>query len=398
LRRKKEEFLWRCCRILQGVFFSPLRRIKQPANFVGKSAKGVILLEKHSQKPKNPLHGGAALCLSALLIFPFLSGTASAENLNGSLAEAQRLIPVGHTVGMKLFARGILIIGLSEGDTPAKRGGLRKGDVVLRCGGESVDSTEQFQSLLQKTGGSEIEVEIQRGGISKKLNLKPVKNESGTYTIGAWIRDSMAGIGTMTFCDPETGTFGALGHGITDPDTGMLMPFARGSILPSAVKAVKPGEKGAAGELRGDFKLDTDLGELTANTDGGVFGVLNPAVGFARDTAALPVAENDEVKTGKATIFANVRGEEVREFDVEITKILSRDSDGRNLLITVTDPELLRMTGGIVQGMSGSPILQNGRIVGAVTHVLVNDPTRGYGILIRNMLENADAGFAEKVS
>ena len=355
-------------------------------------------MEKHSQKPKNPLHGGAALCLSALLIFPFLSGTASAENLNGSLAEAQRLIPVGHTVGMKLFARGILIIGLSEGDTPAKRGGLRKGDVVLRCGGESVDSTEQFQSLLQKTGGSEIEVEIQRGGISKKLNLKPVKNESGTYTIGAWIRDSMAGIGTMTFCDPETGTFGALGHGITDPDTGMLMPFARGSILPSAVKAVKPGEKGAAGELRGDFKLDTELGELTANTDGGVFGVLNPAVGFARDTAALPVAENDEVKTGKATIFANVRGEEVREFDVEITKILSRDSDGRNLLITVTDPELLRMTGGIVQGMSGSPILQNGRIVGAVTHVLVNDPTRGYGILIRNMLENADAGFAEKVS
>lgn len=355
-------------------------------------------MEKRPKKQKNPLHGGAALCLSALLVFPFLAGTASAENLNGSLAEAKRLVPVGHTVGMKLFARGILVIGLSEGNTPAKKGGLQKGDVVLRCGGESVDSTEQFQSLLQKSNGSAIEMEIQRGGLSKKLRLTPAKNESGVYAIGAWIRDSMAGIGTMTFCDPETGAFGALGHGITDPDTGALMPFARGSILPSAVKAVKPGQKGEAGELRGDFDLDADLGELTANTDGGVFGVLNPETGFAQSAKALPVAENDEVKTGKATILANVHGDEIREYQVEISKIISRNSDGRNLLITVTDPALLRTTGGIVQGMSGSPILQHGRIVGAVTHVLVNDPTRGYGILIRNMLENAEPRTTEKVS
>lgn len=355
-------------------------------------------MHERSKKRKNSPHGGAALCLSALLLFPFLSGTASAENLNGSLAEARRLVPVGHTVGMKMFARGILVIGLSEGNTPAKKGGLQKGDVVLRCGGESVDCTEQFQNFLQKSGGKPIEMEIQRGSMVRKLKLAPEKNESGAYAIGAWIRDSMAGIGTMTFYDPETGIFGALGHGITDPDTGALMPFARGSILPSAVKAVKRGQKGEAGELRGDFDLDTDLGELTANTNGGVFGILTPGEYSERFTKALPVAENNQVKTGKATILSNVQGDEVREYQVEITKIISRDSDGRNLLITVTDPELLRTAGGIVQGMSGSPVLQNGRIVGAVTHVLVNDPTRGYGILIRNMLDNAEPQISEKVS
>ena len=358
----------------------------------------MTFLNERPKKRKHSLHGGAALCLSALLLFPFLSGTASAEGLNGSIAEAQRLIPIGHAVGIKMFARGILIIGLPEGDTPARKGGLRKGDVVLHCGGQGVDSTEQFQDLLQKSGGKTLKMGIQRNGINKEMALTPQKNENGVYAIGAWIRDSMAGIGTMTFCDPETGVFGALGHGITDPDTGALMPFARGSILPSTGKAVKRGQKGEAGELRGNFDLKTDLGEMTANTEGGVFGVLSSDEYSKQFPQALPVAENDQIKTGKATILSNVQGDSVREYQVEITKIINRSSEGRNLLITVTDPELLRATGGIVQGMSGSPILQNGRIAGAVTHVLVNDPTRGYGIMIRNMLENAEPRVSEKVS
>lgn len=355
-------------------------------------------MHEQPKKRKNPLHSGAALCLSALLLFPILSGTASAENQSGSLTSVDRLVPVGHTIGIKMFARGILVIGLSEGNTPARKSGLRKGDVVLHCNGVTLESTEQFQALLKNSGGKPLKMEIQRGGTAKKLSVQPEKNENGVYAIGAWIRDSMAGIGTMTFYDPDTGIFGALGHGINDPDTGTLVPFSKGSILPSTVKAVKRGKTGEAGELRGDFDLETDLGELTANTEGGVFGVLAPGEYAERLGKAIPVAENSQVKTGKATVLSNVQGDTVKKYQVEITKILSQSTDGRNLLITVTDPALLQDTGGIVQGMSGSPILQNGRIVGAVTHVLVNDPTRGYGILIRNMLENAAPQISENVS
>ena len=173
----------------------------------------------------------------------------------------------------------------------------------------------------------------------------------------------------MTFYDPVTNTFGALGHGITDVDTAALMPFSSGSILPSTVKTVKRGETGAAGELKGNFDLTGDTGSLYANTSGGVFGTLTDQELIERlSENALPVAENDQVHTGKATILANVDGDTVKEYGIEITKILNTDPAGRNLLLTVTDPELLEKTGGIVQGMSGSPILQDGRLVGAVTH------------------------------
>ena len=205
------------------------------------------------------------------------------------------------------------------------------------------------------------------------------------YCIGAWVRDSMAGIGTMTYYDPKSGEFGALGHGITDVDTALLMPFSNGSILPSTVKAVRRGEAGSAGELRGDFNLTENLGELTANTACGVFGVMES--GEYVDGAALPVGE---ARTGEAVICSNVEGDETREYAIEILKVTADSPDGRDLVLSVTDPELIEKTGGIVQGMSGSPIIQDGRLVGAVTHVLVNDPTRGYGIFIENMLEAAD--------
>ena len=204
------------------------------------------------------------------------------------------------------------------------------------------------------------------------LSVSPEQNETGTYCIGAWIRDSMAGIGTMTYYDPETGSFGALGHGITDSDTGILMPFASGSLLPSAVKAVKKGASGEAGELRGDFDLTGDLGDLSANTSSGIFGTLDPGEFTER--------------LGDA----NVEGDAVKEYDIEILQIVEDAADSRDLVIAVTDPELLSITGGIVQGMSGSPILQDGKFAGAVTHVLLNDPSKGYGILMETMLEAGD--------
>ena len=355
-------------------------------------------MHERSQTAKKLLRGGAALCLSALLVFPALAGTASAAPVTSSLSSAKKLGPVGHTIGIKMFARGVMVIGLSDGSTPAKKCGLRKGNIILKCGDVFVTSAEQFQNLLQQSMGKGISLLVQRDNTRRTLTVKPKKNDSGVYSIGAWVRDSMAGIGTMTFYDPESGMFGALGHGITDPDTAQLMPFSTGSILPSAVKAVKKGKSGEAGELKGNFDLSTDLGELYANTDGGIFGSLSASDFTDKLGEALPIAENSEVKTGKAQILSNVQGDKVKKYQVEITKILSDDTEGRNLLLKVTDSELLKTTGGIVQGMSGSPIIQNGKIVGAVTHVLLNDPTRGYGIMIRNMLENAEPQVAENAS
>ena len=290
------------------------------------------------------------------------------------------LVPVGHTVGIKLFSRGVVVVKLTDGGTPARECGLRTGDVIVKCGGDAVTSTEQFQSLLQKSGGNASNLQVDRAGNSVTLSVEPSQNDQGVYCIGAW--DSMAGIGTMTWYDPATGVFGALGHGVTDTDTALLMPFSNGSVLPSTVKAVKRGEAGSAGELRGDFDLTGDLGPLYANTSSGIFGKLDeaPQAGAAVPTGtALP---------GPATILANVQGDEVREYDIEILKVASASADGRDLVLSVTDPALLEATGGIVQGMSGSPIIQDGKLIGAVTHVFIQDSTKGYGIFIENMLSH----------
>jgi stage IV sporulation protein B len=195
----------------------------------------------------------------------------------------------------------------------------------------------------------------------------------------------MAGIGTVTWYDPNTKTFAALGHGITDVDTGALMPIRSGSILPTTVTGVEKGAKGAPGQLHGSFDLTLELGSLTVNSDSGVFGTLSETA-WAGDP--IPVAKRSQVQVGEAEILANISGNEVEHYQVEIKRIYPQGlSQGRDLLIEVTDPALLSTTGGIVQGMSGSPILQNGRLVGAVTHVLVNDPTQGYGILAEEMLD-----------
>ena len=197
--------------------------------------------------------------------------------------------------------------------------------------------------------------------------------------------------GTITFYDPVTGTFGALGHGITDTDTGMLMPLGDGAVMDASVKAVKRGSVGEPGELKGNFDLTHDRGELYANTERGVFGVMESCE--LTQASAVPVAKPGEVHEGAAQILANVSGDGVEEYTVEIARVLG-ETQVQNMLIQVTDQRLIEQTGGIVQGMSGSPILQDGKLVGAVTHVMVNDPTKGYGILIENML--AEAGKSSK--
>jgi stage IV sporulation protein B len=281
-----------------------------------------------------------------------------------------------------------MVVKLSPGGTPAKTCGLQTGDVIVKCDGSSVDSSEQFQSLLQKNGGDTMELQVKRDGSSMTLSVEPEQNEQGVYCIGAWIRDSMAGVGTLTYYDPTTQTYGALGHGITDVDTAKLMPLASGSIMETTVKAVRKGSQGSPGELKGDFSVQRDVGTLWANTEGGVFGTVSDE-NFIEMGEAMPVASRQEIHTGPATILSTVGGSDTQEYAVEITRLYPGEQPARNMLVRVTDQRLLAATGGIVQGMSGSPIIQDGKLVGAVTHVLVNDPTRGYGIFIENMLDAA---------
>lgn len=336
---------------------------------------------------------GFRAVLAGVLTAALLWGTGgSAMAVSGGRA----VIPVGRAIGIKLFSDGVLVVGLSEIDTesgqadPAKDCGLKAGDIITHINGEEVDTIEQVQSLLQELEGDQMSIRCLRGEKQLQMTAQAVKCAAdGTYKLGAWIRDSMAGIGTMTFYDPATGTFGALGHGINDVDTALLMPLETGGIMEAAVTDVQKGTRGTPGQLHGAFGSGSDVGSLWANTDCGVFGTLANA-SMLEGMQPMTVASASEVQTGPAVILSNISGETVEEYAVEITKLYpADDSDTRDMMLTVTDPKLLSATGGIVQGMSGSPILQNGKIVGAVTHVLVNDPTTGYGILIENMLDAA---------
>ena len=304
--------------------------------------------------------------------------------------QGRTVIPMGRAVGIKLFSDGVLVVGLTPIQTengthcPGRDCGLKEGDVITHIDGCEVDTIEQVQAALTSREGEPLSIQAVRGEQKLQLTAAPVANEKGVYQLGVWLRDSMAGIGTMTFYDPDSGVFGALGHGINDVDTSKLMPLESGGIMRASISDVKRGESGDPGELHGQFDMSRDVGELYANTKMGIFGKMQK--GSMEVGKPLPVAKPEEIHTGRATILSNIRGDQVEEFEVQITKV-SQGGDGtKNLMVEVTDPDLLASTGGIVQGMSGSPIIQDGKIIGAVTHVLVNDPTRGYGIFIENML------------
>ena len=347
---------------------------------------------------------GAALCLS--LAVHRTSGGAVAALAPAALPRAAaapaavpdgtagKVIPLGKAVGIKLFSDGVLVVGLSPVETedgasyPGRDCGLKTGDVITHINGGEVDTIEEVQALVAQSGDEPLTIQAVRGQRQLQLKAAAVENSQGVWQLGVWLRDSMAGIGTMTFYDPSSGVFGALGHGINDVDTSMLMPLESGSIMPASVMEVKRGASGSPGELHGQFDLTRDLGTLYANTNLGIFGQMpQGTVGSAVEP--VEVASRSQVEIGPATILSNIRGDEVEEFDIEIVHLYPEGDGTRSMMVEVTDPDLLSATGGIVQGMSGSPILQNGRLVGAVTHVLVNDPARGYGILAENMLKQA---------
>ena len=339
--------------------------------------------------------GAAALLqlmLAVFLVFALLLP------LPALAAAPERLVPVGRAVGIKLFSDGVVVVGTSEVATgrgkvnPAKECGLREGDVITHINSTEVDSIEEVTALLQELEGQPMSIRAVRRDRQVQLTARAVFCPAeGPYKLGAWIRDSMAGIGTVTYCDPATGAFGALGHGINDVDTALLMPLERGSILYATVAGVKKGAVGAPGQLKGAFDGLTTLGSLTANTDGGVFGSLADGGGWVSGEA-VEVAARGQAHTGSAVILSNIAGDSVEAYTVEITKVFRKsEGDCRDYMLTVTDQRLLDATGGIVQGMSGSPILQDGRLIGAVTHVLLDDPRQGYAISMERMLEQSCA-------
>ena len=300
---------------------------------------------------------------AVLLALVLLAGTALA-------ALPDRLIPGGQAIGLQLQTDGVSIVELAQDNPCAREAGLRRGDVIRAIDGERVSTVRQVTAAVSASDGQALTIRYERGGKAAETAVQPQRTADG-WRLGVFVRDSITGIGTVTYYDPENGTFGALGHGVCD--SSALLPLRSGLALPAAVTSVTRGEVGTPGALHG------------AVTGRGIFGTMAPP----QDASPLPTAAAAQVHTGSATILSNVSGTETREYAVQIVSVEPDEPQGRNLRLAVTDDALLAQTGGIVQGMSGSPILQDGRLVGAVTHVLVNEPAAGYGILIENMLAAA---------
>ena len=299
-------------------------------------------------------------------------------------AWAEMLIPVGQVVGLEIGDDSVIVAAYDEAlGNAARDAGLLIGDEILRIDGMEIDSAEDVRQALLRSDGH-VSVVVERDGGQRTCAVTPSITGDGPR-LGVYLRCGITGIGTVTYYNPATGCFGTLGHGVSNRK-GELLQMAQGKVYRASVLAVKKGVAGEPGQLRGALEPGALLGELADNTVQGVFG----RVDSGWEGQMLPTADYDEIRTGPAVIRSTVSSDGVREYSVEILKIYPQDRpDGRHFLLRVTDPALLETTGGIIQGMSGSPIIQDGKLVGAVTHVLVNDPTTGYGIFIENMLDAA---------
>lgn len=299
--------------------------------------------------------------------------------------------PGGMPFGVRFFTRGVLVVGVTDvvGEnsmtSPAREAGIEQKDVIIKIDGKEINTAEQVTALVENSGGKPMELVILRNGNEMTVTLTAMPSKpDGIYRAGLWIRDSTAGIGTVTMLDTKSGRFWGLGHGICDVETGELLPLLRANVSGVTISGIEKGKKGAPGELKGYFG-NSASGKLWCNTDAGVSGEFADLT-IQPPQKALHLARKSEVKEGDAYIYCTLDDNTVRKYEIQIQKIRDKDESGKNFVIKITDPTLIEKTGGIVQGMSGSPIIQNEKIVGAVTHVLVGDPTSGYGIFIENML------------
>lgn len=309
-------------------------------------------------------------------------------------AYAQELLVGGQVVGIQMSTQGALVAGLSEVEAadgvcmPAKSAGVHQGDLIIKANGKTISKAADVIAAVEAAAGQPVKLTIQRNDKKMELLVRPACSSEGQWLLGLWLRDGISGIGTITFQDPESGIYGALGHSISDAGTGVQLPVSQGNICDAQILSINPGASGAPGELNGCADLGKVLGSIACNTDCGIFGEGYITLGTRR-------LESGQITAGPATIVSTIDGRYSREYAVEVNRVY-RDSSGEHAMISVTDPELLEKTGGIVQGMSGSPLLQNGKIVGAVTHVFVSNPSKGYAVSIDDMLKAA--GLQDKAA
>lgn len=323
-----------------------------------------------------------------------LFGIIPIKNVEVQCREAPTLIASGEAFGIKLLMDGVMVINLQSMEAdgkkicPAKEAGIKKGDIIKYINNKPVTSNSEIQHIINESSGAETEIKLSRNGCEFTVMLSPVySEENDRYFAGMWVRDSTAGIGTVTFIDKSTGCFAGLGHPVCDSDTGELIPISSGQAVQVEITDAIKGRTGNPGQLQGHFISAEPIGNLNLNNNCGVFGKLTESGADETSGREYKMAFKQEVKTGKAYILSTVSGSEPQEYEIEIEKIESNSGETtKNMIIHITDKELLEKTGGIVQGMSGSPIIQNGKLVGAVTHVFVDDSSSGYAIFAENMV------------
>ncbi|MBQ7037095.1 MAG: SpoIVB peptidase [Clostridia bacterium] len=357
-----------------------------PAFFTPYGAEDGFLFEKNGNKAfLTPQKTGAYNV--DFSVFGLLRKTATIQ-----VVDPQAVILGGETVGIKLYMQGVIVVAMSEipGERricPGKEAGIRTGDRILKLNHEPLSGTDALDRAVKESGGAPITLTVSRDGKIQDTVITPVYyGDGGSYKIGLWVKESAQGVGTVTFCQPETGVYGALGHAIEDFETGGVLEPAGGSITDCSIAFITKSEPGAPGEICGVFGKDT-LGTISKNTHLGLYGKRESLPSAPR----IPIGVSTQVEKGSATVYTDIAGGAPVGYAAEIQEIFPHKKDSnKNMVIRITDERLLSLSGGIVQGMSGSPIVQNGKLIGAVTHVFVNDPTRGYGVFIENMLAAAE--------
>ena len=320
------------------------------------------------------------------------------KDIDVSVLPRTTVIPVGNIAGLKLYTSGVLVVGMSEIEgedskiyKPYENTGIEEGDTIVKINDNEINTTDELIEKINMSKGEKVEIEYIHDEETKECSITPVKTSEEEYKLGLWVRDSAAGVGTVSFYEPDTHIFGALGHGITDIDTGDLLNIAEGEFVTAKILDIKKGEDGNPGKIQGTVEEQETIGEISKNTEFGIYGKIKDISSLNIDTSKeMEVALRDEIQLGKATILCSLDNQTVGEYEIEITKINKENNyNNKSMEIKVTDEKLIEKTGGIIQGMSGSPIIQNGKFIGAITHVLVNSSTEGYAIFGDLMLKQS---------
>lgn len=324
-----------------------------------------------------------------------LFGTIPVKEVNVNVIPKTMVVPLGNAIGMKLYTKGVLVVGMSQIETdknekkkPYENSGIEQGDTILEINNNIVGNTEELIKEVENSKGNTINIKYLRDDKTMQTDITPVKSKN-TYKIGLWVRDAAAGVGTLTFYEPSTNLFMALGHGISDIDTEEIVNIANGELVTANIVSITKGRKGYPGEIRGTIDEGKTIGTIYKNTNFGVYGIVKNKNYLEADlTQEMEVAPRNEIKEGKAQIICQLENSTKKKYDIEIEKVyINNNQNNKSMLIKITDKELLEKTGGIIQGMSGAPIIQEEKFVGAVTNVLVNDPTQGYGVFADIMIK-----------